>query len=100
MKRRQVRTPEAVDANIGSPPRVQHASLLSLRRPQTVLWRSVLAAGGTVRIGALQFRMALSDQEARDILAATPHAWVLRLADDLWSQEVLPGSEHWEEDQE
>lgn len=76
---------------------MQQATILALRRPQTVLWRSVLAAGGTVRIGALQFRMALSDQEARDILATTPHAWVLRLADDLWSQEVLPGSEHWED---
>lgn len=78
---------------------MQKAQAAALRRPQTVLWRSVLMNGGTVQIGAMRFRMALSESEALGLLRVAPHAWLLRLGPDLWSQEVLPGADQWESDQ-
>lgn len=79
---------------------VQRARAAALRRPRTTLWRSLLMSGGTVQIGVLRFRMALTESEAQDLMKSAPHAWLLRLGSDLWAQEVLPGTEHWEDDQE
>lgn len=67
-----------------------NAQIAALRRPRTKLWRSVLTNGGVVRIGAMCFRHAMTDEEARDMLTTLPHHWWIRLAPDLWSQEVCP----------
>lgn len=78
---------------------IQKARAAALRRPRTTLWRSVLMAGGTVQIGVMRFRLMFTDEEAHELLRAHPHAWLLRLGRDLWSQEVRPGTDEWEEDQ-
>jgi hypothetical protein len=78
---------------------MQRAKAAALRRPQTVLWRSILDNGGTVKIGTMRFRLGLSDADVAEIFKSKPHHWCIRLGTDLWAQEVLPGSDEWEDHQ-
>lgn len=78
---------------------MQRAQAAALRRPQTVLWRSILMNVESVQISVMRFRMALSESEAQELLRSAPYVWLLRLAPDLWSQEVSPGTHEWESTQ-
>jgi hypothetical protein len=78
---------------------MQRAKAAALRRPQSLLWRATLDSGGVVQIGAMRFHMALSDADVASTFKGKPHHWFIRLAPDLWAQEVLPGSDLWEGDQ-
>lgn len=62
------------------------------RQQQTKLRRAMLEAGHRIQVGVLTFQGCYSEQEAAAIVEGIPNHWMLRIADGLWAQEVLPGA--------
>ncbi len=57
------------------------------------LLRARLGAGEAVQVGVLRFQGSYTDEEVAALTEGIPNHWLLRLGTDLWSQEVLGGTE-------